>query len=91
MVSRPSLDGSAGLWLIAVIPRLGFGPNIAGRIISATFVGLVRCHSFASGVALVTGFSRFIACKHHHPAYLGLGPGSNAVSSSSWLVDAIYY
>lgn len=89
MVSRPSLVCSAGLWLLAVIPGLGFGPNIAGRIISATFVGLVRWPPFASGVALATGTRRFRVYGDHHSAYLTLGPGSNAVSSSSWLVDAI--
>jgi len=86
VVSNPL---SAGLWLAGFIHRLGFGPNIAGRIISVTFVGPMRWPPFASGVAVVTDIHRFSHYWNHPVANLGFGPGSNAVSSSSWLVDAL--
>ena len=88
MVSHPSV-GSAGLWLLAFTPGLGFGPDIAGRIISVAFVGPGHWPPFASGVAVVTGIRRVGRHGDHLVAHLGSSPDFNAVSSSSWLVDGL--
>lgn len=82
-VSRPSSVGSAGLWLLAFALDLDFGPKTAIITISAAFVGPVRSPPFASRAAVVIDTRR--AGRHEdHPVRLG----SNAVSSSSWLVGA---
>lgn len=53
MVDLPISVGSAGLWLLGFVLGLGFGPNIAGSIISTAFFGPIRL-PFASEVAVVT-------------------------------------
>jgi len=78
VVSHPLSVGSAGLWLLAFVLGLDFGPSIAGRIISVAFVGLIHWLPFASEVAVVTDIHRVVYYWDHYLALLGLVQGSNA-------------